>query len=129
MILDICKYLIDSFKNVKVFCIRINANKLKTKFLFYCFLSFYSNSCFVYLLLIIFFHYDHFHQFVLQIYNHENINQFYNLEHYIVFACFFFQMTSLFLSALTALLLKQHRRRQQFYFISENASLMIVLIV
>ena len=38
---NLSKYFIASFKSIKVFLIRINPNKYATKFLFYCFLSFY----------------------------------------------------------------------------------------
>ena len=38
---DVSKYFIDSYKNIKVFFVRINSNKLTTKFFFYCFLPFY----------------------------------------------------------------------------------------
>ena len=37
----VSKYLIDSFRNIKVFLGRNNYNKIVTKFLFYCFLPFY----------------------------------------------------------------------------------------
>ena len=40
-LLNVPKYFIDSSKNIKVFFARINSNKLTTKFLYYCFLSFY----------------------------------------------------------------------------------------
>ena len=35
------EYFIDSFKNVRMFFVRISSNKLTTKFLCYCFLSFH----------------------------------------------------------------------------------------
>ena len=34
-------------------------------------------------------HYVHFLQFLLQVYSNENINKYYNLTSYVVFACFF----------------------------------------
>ena len=34
-------YFIDGFKDIKLLFVRINSNKLKTKFFFYCFLSLY----------------------------------------------------------------------------------------
>ena len=37
----ICLNFIDSSKNIKIFFVRINSNKLPTKILFYCFLSSY----------------------------------------------------------------------------------------
>ena len=41
-------------------------------------------------------------------YSHENINQSYNLTHYIMFACFLHQMIFLFLSALIVFWLRWH---------------------
>ena len=38
---DVPEYLNDSFKNMKIFFVRINSKKLATKFLLYCFLFFY----------------------------------------------------------------------------------------
>ena len=75
---DVPKYFIDSFNNIKVFIVRV---KLTNTFLFYWFLSFYFTVKF-------FCWNDQFHQLLLRVCNHENINRSYNLTHDIVFACF-----------------------------------------
>ena len=41
-------------------------------------------------------HYDHFQQFLLQVYSHENINQFNNLKYHIMFECFSFEWSHYF---------------------------------
>ena len=79
------KCFIDIYQNIKVFFFWVNSNKL----------FFFSSSFFIAFCLFFFFHsqyfwhLDHFHQFLLQVYSHKNINQFYNLKHYILFICFF----------------------------------------
>ena len=50
----------------------------------------------------------HFHQFLFWAYSHENTNQSYNLQLYILFEYFILQMNSLLLLALNVLLLKWH---------------------
>ena len=72
-----------------------------------------SNSCSI-LLFAFLFHswyfccYAHFHQFLLRVYSHENINQSYNLTHSNVFACFLLQVNSLFSLALIVPRLSWH---------------------
>ena len=96
------KYSINILKNIKVFIVWINSDKLTTNFLFYCFLSFSFHSQY-------FCRRVHFHQFLWWANCHENITQLYDLKHYIVFAYFFLHMSSFFfLLTLTVLLLKSH---------------------
>ena len=75
--------------NIKVVSVRINLNKLTT--------IPFSLSQTKYLCCN-----DSFHQFLLQVYSQENINQYCSLRHYTKVAYFLIQMGSLFLS--TALL-------------------------
>ena len=82
---DVSKYFTEIFKHIHVFFVKINSNKCKGKFLFYCLLSFYfivnisvSMTIFV--------------NFLLQFDSHKYINQSYNLTYYIVFACFLLEI-------------------------------------
>ena len=64
------KYFIDSSKNIKVFFVRISSNECSAKFCFIAFLSLYFIvSISVNMIIFI--------NFLLQVYNHENINQSY----------------------------------------------------
>ena len=95
------KYFIDRFKYIKVFFVRINSNNFTTKFLFYClFVFLFCSQYFCRCIL--------FHQFLLRAFSHKNVSQSYKLKHYIALAYFLLQINSLFLLALTVLLLKWH---------------------
>ena len=66
-LIEVPKYFIDSFKSITVFFVRISSNKLRSKFLFYCFLSPY------FIVNVSIYGYIDFYQFLLQLYSHENI--------------------------------------------------------
>ena len=74
---DVPEDFVGSFKNIKLFFVRINSNKLTAKLMFYCILIFY----FKVRIALWTFHYDHFHLFPLQVYSHKNINQLCNLKY------------------------------------------------
>ena len=78
------KYFIDCFKSIKVFFGTINFNKITTKLLFYCVLSFYlivniSHAGTIFI--------NFYCELIVM-----KLSQSYNLTHFIVFACFLFQM-------------------------------------
>ena len=91
--LDVSKYFVDTYKNIRLFFVRINSNKFTTKFCCFLFFLFHIQyfCCYV-----------HFYQFLLQIYSHENINQSDNLAHYIVFDFFIFVSTDCSLVKMTS---------------------------
>ena len=76
--------------------ILINLQPIFFFLLLFVFLFHSQNSC----------GYDNFNQFLLQVYDHENLNQSYNLTHYFMFACFFLQMNFFYPITLIFLCLK-----------------------
>ena len=86
MIVWCTKYFTDSFKNIKVFIVRIKFNKVTAKFLFYCFLCFYFTLNVSVTVSV----------FVNFYCEHGNINQSYNLTYYIVFAYYLLFLHYLF---------------------------------
>ena len=88
---DVPRYFIDSSKSIEVFFVRINSNKLTTKFLSYLFLFHSQYFC----------QYDH-HQLLLQVYSYENVNKYYKPKHYFVFSpCLFSPSNELIICAST----------------------------
>ena len=84
-ILFIRVFIVDRLVCLNISLIALKTSKsslsvsiLTSRFLFYCFLSFYfvANICCC----------IHFHQFPLQVYSHENITESYTIKHYMVFA-------------------------------------------
>ena len=83
--------LIAPKKYLKKFFVRVNYNNLTiTFFVLFCYVFLFHSQY-------LFFAMINFHQFLFWAYSHENINQFYNLTHCVVFACLLLQINSLFL--------------------------------
>ena len=94
---DVSKYITDSFKKIRLFLVSINSNQVLLLLIF-IFLFHSQYFC----------RYVHFHQFLLRVFSHKNINQFSNLRHYIALACFLLQINYLFSVALIVLWLRWH---------------------